>query len=102
MLLLLAVILSLVETFWYYRAIVQYREYFGATQPRRGSARQAFAVDELSLVSNPVRMYRFVFRRSSPVTGNHAALGKVRRKIVTSLTICAVAAVLAGVHVLLR
>lgn len=102
MLLLLAMVLSLTGTFWYYRAIIQFREHLDTTQPGRGSARKALAVDEILLVSNPIRMYKFLFRSSHALTNDHAALRKSRSKFITSLAMCALAAMLVGANVLLR
>lgn len=102
MLLLIAVVLLLSGTFMYYRATIQLRQCLDKVHPERGSAQRFFVVDELSLISNPVRMYRFIFHGADEVLENPEGLAGIKKRFVWSLSVCGAGALLAGADMLLR
>ena len=102
MFLLTAMLLLLIGIFWYYQAIVRLRAYLNEVQPEREAADKFFALQELSLVSNPISMYCFIFHGSVGAVDDSEALGKARRNFISSFITCVVGAAMAFIHVLLH
>ena len=98
MLFLIAVVLFLTGTLMYYRAIVQLRVLLDEEQPERG-ARRFFAEEELSLISNPVRMYTLIFRGADGALGDFEELATVRKKFIFSLVVCMLGSVIAAIGI---
>ncbi|WP_201344854.1 hypothetical protein [Thiohalobacter sp. COW1] len=86
----------------YYRTVIRLQQCLNEADPERGVIYRFFAVDEISLMSNPVRMYRFIFHKADKVLENSDALAGIRNKFISSLFVCGIGSVLAGVDILLR
>jgi hypothetical protein len=100
--LLIAMMLFLVGTFLYYRAVVQIREHLNKVRPDRRPSRKFFAVEEIALVSNPIRMYRFIFQGQDEIVVEPLALLKIRKIFIASSIVSVCGTVLFAVNVLLR
>ncbi|WP_286221232.1 hypothetical protein [Marinobacter apostichopi] len=101
MLFLIAVVLLLTGTLMYYRAIAHLRGSLDAEQPERG-ARRFFAVEEISLISNPIRMYTLIFHGADEILDDSEVLARVRKRFIFSFVVCMFGSVVAVIGVLLR